>query len=189
MSISKNTLLSTLTKMRKQQDINYAVAVEKLTTATDGFASSYVVKQNGVQMGEVINIPKDYLVKSAEIKEVASNDVPYVGGKVGDKYIDFTVNSKDGAGNESHIYLPVNDLVDVYTGGNGINIGPDNIVSAVVDTSNAHGLSVGTDGIALALATQSADGAMSATDKAALDNLVATNDEQVTDEDIASIFA
>ena len=32
-------------------------------------------------------------------------------------------------------------------------------------------------------------GAMSATDKAALDNLVATNDEQVTDEDIASIFA
>ena len=171
MSISKNTLLSTLTKMRKQQDINYAVAVEKLTTATDGFASSYVVKQNGVQMGEVINIPKDYLVKSAEIKEVANNDVPYVGG------------------NESHIYLPVNDLVDVYTGGNGINIGSDNIVRAVVDASNAHGLSVGTDGIALALATQSADGAMSATDKAALDNLVATNDEQVTDEDIASIFA
>ena len=189
MSISKNTLLSTLTKMRKKQDVNYAVAVEKLTTATDGFASSYVVKQNGVQMGEVINIPKDYLVKSAEIKEVANNDVPYVGGKVGDKYIDFTVNAKDGAGNESHIYLPVNDLVDVYTGGNGINIGSDNIVRAVVDASNAHGLSVGTDGIALALATQSADGAMSATDKAALDNLVATNDEQVTDEDITSIFA
>ena len=83
MSISKNTLLTTLKKMRQKQDVNYAVAVEKLTTATDGFASSYVVKQNGVQMGEVINIPKDYLVKSAEIKEVASNDVPYVGGKVG----------------------------------------------------------------------------------------------------------
>ena len=77
----------------------------------------------------------------------------------------------------------------MYTGGNGINIGSDNIVRAVVDASNAHGLSVGTDGIALALATQSADGAMSATDKAALDNLVATNDEQVTDEDITSIFA
>ena len=92
MSISKNTLLSTLTKMRKQQDINYAVAVEKLTTANDGFASSYVLKQNGVQMGEVINIPKDYLVKSAEIKEVANSDVPYVGGKTGDKYIDFTVS-------------------------------------------------------------------------------------------------
>ena len=50
MSISKNTLLSTLTKMRKRQDINYAVAVEKLVTANDGFASSYVLKQNGVQL-------------------------------------------------------------------------------------------------------------------------------------------
>ena len=56
MSISKNTLLSTLTKMRNKQDINYAVAVEKLTTATDGFASSYVVKQSVVQMGSDTNL-------------------------------------------------------------------------------------------------------------------------------------
>mgnify|MGYP006928565012 CR=1 FL=1 len=189
MSISKNTLLTTLKKMRQKQDTNYAVAVEKLAQATDGFIASYVVKQNGVQVGEAINIPKDYLVKSAAIKEATDTDSPYTGAKKGDKYIDFIINTTDGAGNESHVYLAVNDLVDTYTGGDGIVVGADNAIKVSVDTANANGLAVGTAGVSLSVATTSAAGAMSAVDKTALDNLVANSDEQVTDEDINSIFA
>ncbi len=90
------------------------VTVEKLADAETGFIASYVVKQGGVKVGATINIPKDYLVKEAELKTVTEADKPYTGAKVGDKYIDFVVNTKDGSGDESHIYLPVNDLVDVY---------------------------------------------------------------------------
>lgn len=90
------------------------VTVEKLADAETGFIASYVVKQGGVKVGTTINIPKDYLVKEAELKTVTEADKPYTGAKVGDKYIDFVVNTKDGSGDESHIYLPVNDLVDVY---------------------------------------------------------------------------
>lgn len=96
------------------------VTVEKLATATDGFASSYVIKQNGTQVGATIDIAKDYLVKSADLK-VAEEDITVGEGEdvnvivpAGNQYIDFVVNTVDGTGNESHIYLDVNKLVDVY---------------------------------------------------------------------------
>lgn len=90
------------------------VTVEKAATAEAGFIATYEIKQGGKKVGVSINIPKDYLVKSGELKTVTKADDPYEGAKVGDKYIDFVVNTKDGSGDESHIYLPVNDLVDVY---------------------------------------------------------------------------
>lgn len=95
------------------------VTVEKLATATAGYIASYVVKQNGAQVGATIDIPKDYLVKSAELRtadsDIKSGDTTVV--TAGHKYIDFVVNTADAAGgNESHIYLDVNTLVDVYTG-------------------------------------------------------------------------
>ena len=51
------------------------------------------------------------------------------------------------------------DLVDAYTSGNGITISATNEVSAKVVAAN--GLSVGTSGIAMALASGTANGAMS----------------------------
>lgn len=90
------------------------VSVVKQETAETDYAATYYVTQGGTQVGVKINIPKDYLVKSATLKEVTKADDPYTGAKVGDKYIDFVVNTNDKSGNESHIYLPVNDLVDVY---------------------------------------------------------------------------
>lgn len=59
--------------------------------------------------------------------------------------------------------------VTAYTAGNGADI-TNHVVSAVVDSSNANGLSVGDSGIALAAATSSTAGAMSAADKDKLDN-------------------
>lgn len=89
------------------------VTVEKAETTTAGYAATYVVKQGGAQVGVAIDIPKDYLVKSAELKTAGASDPS--GFPEGTKYIDFVVNAKDGAGTESHIYLNVADLVDAYT--------------------------------------------------------------------------
>lgn len=117
---------------------NLAVTVEKATTAETGYAATYVVKQGGTEVGAKINIPKDYLVKSATLETVATADTPYQGAVVGDKYIDFVVNTTDGSETAQHIYLSVNDLVDVYTANNQ---GSEVIVA--IDGSNNITASVG----------------------------------------------
>lgn len=91
------------------------VTVVKQQTAETGYLDTYVVQQNGVQVGAKINIPKDFLVKSAEVKVVTTADQPYTGAVVGDKYIDFVINVKSGTATDEHIYLPVKDLVDAYS--------------------------------------------------------------------------
>lgn len=146
--------------------VDILVAVEKKQTANAGYAASYSVKVNGVSLSPDIDIPKDFLVKSASLKTSTAQDYEDVGcSAAGKKYIDFVVNTVDDDETASHIYLPVEDLVDVYTAGNGLTVS-NNEFSVVIDSNNANGLSVGTDGIALALATDSAAGAMSAADHA-----------------------
>ena len=105
--------------------------IAKLETATEGYIASYQLKKDGVPVGDTVNIPKDYLVKSTEIKTVDTADTPVSGYVVGDKYIDFVINTVDGDGNESHIYLLVSDLAQTYTAGNGIDISAANAISVV----------------------------------------------------------
>ena len=105
--------------------------IAKLETATEGYIASYQLKKDGTVVGDTINIPKDYLVKSAEIKTVDTADTPVSGYVIGDKYIDFVVNTVNGDGNESHIYLLVSELAQTYTAGNGIDISATNVVSVV----------------------------------------------------------
>ena len=87
-----------------------------------------------------INIPKDFLVKSGEVKTVTAADKASGGifynnpdFLEGDKYIDFVVNVKDepsgGTTTDEHIYINVKDLVDVYTGGAGVSIDGNNAIS------------------------------------------------------------
>lgn len=90
------------------------VTVEKLGTAESGYIASYVVKQNGSQVGATINIPKDYLVKSATVGTVTTVNDPVTGYVVGDRYIDFIINTKDNSGTNEHLYILVSDLVDEY---------------------------------------------------------------------------
>lgn len=148
-------------------------------TATTGYAKSYQLKKDNTYVGDKIDIPKDLVIESGEIKVVDTPDVPYIGAKVGDKYIDITLNDPSA----DHIYIPVNDLVDAYSAGNGIEISNANAISAKLDSSNSNGLSVGASGIALAVATTSAAGAMSANDKTKLDG-IATGAEVNTIEEI-----
>ena len=81
------------------------------------------------------------------------------------------MNSKNADDTATHIYLPVNELVDVYTGGNGIEVSPQSVISAKVDTANANGLEVTAAGFKLNLASTSTAGAMSAADKTKLDGV------------------
>lgn len=81
----------------------------------DAYVATYRLTKDGVNVGEAINIPKDFVIKSASLNTSTGDNLPQEGFKAGDKYIDFVVNTADGTG-ETHIYLNVHDLVDVYTG-------------------------------------------------------------------------
>lgn len=137
-------------------------SVVKLETATDGYLASYQLQKDGAPAGATINIPKDYLVKSASVKTATADDPS--GFAEGTKYIDFVVNTYDtdsGTGKESHIYLNVQDLVDVYTAGNGIEISEANAISVKVVAEN--GLSVDASGVKMGVASADANGAMDST--------------------------
>lgn len=195
-------------------------------TAESGYLKTYILAAGVDQESAVvpsgagknligkINIPKDFLVKSASVEVVTTADTPYSGAQVGDKYIDLVINTKDsaqGSETDSHVYLPVNDLVDVYTGGNGVNISNSNVVSLdldtnggleltgstdgqkqlaiKLDTTNANGLALTSAGLKLALATQSAAGAMSAADKVKIDKALTSDDiALLSDAELGSWF-
>ena len=148
-------------------------SIVKQGTAESGYLSTYYLTKGGEQVGEKINSPKDFLVNSADILEVEEENQPYDGAQVGDLYIDFVINSKGADDTATHIYLPVNELVDAYTGGNGIEVSTANVISAKIDSVNANGLGVTAAGFKLDLATTSTAGAMSAADKAKLDGIAA----------------
>ena len=104
------------------------------TTTTTGYLKSYQLTQVNPSTGAEtavgkIDIPKDFLVKSGSVKTVATADTPYPGAIVGDKYIDFVINSKNADDTDSHVYIPVKDLVDVYTGSTYITVNNDNSIS------------------------------------------------------------
>jgi len=99
-------------------DTSNAVTVNEVSTdLAAGILKAYQISQGGSLKG-TINIPKDFLVKSATIGVVATADNPVAGYAVGDKYIDFVINTADtasGSENAQHLYLNVKDLVDTYT--------------------------------------------------------------------------
>lgn len=164
--------------------------------ALSSVLKTYVVKQGGVEVG-TIDIPKDFLVKSAEVCSVTTADVPYEGAQVGDKYIDLEINAKTGSTEDSHIYIPIKDFFVPYKAGVtdtiSVDIGDDNTISAIVRNG-----SIGTDHLSSKAVTTEkiADGAVGTTqlsddavtnDKIA-DNAVGTaqlSDDAVTNDKIA----
>lgn len=137
------------------------VTVEKLQTAESGYFASYVVKQNNAQVGATINIPKDFLVKSGSVRAATAEDVANDSTlTVGDKLLDFVVNTIEGDGTASHIIIPVSDLVDVYTGSNGVAVDSSNNITAVVDSAangneflSVSGTGLKVSGVSSAIAT------------------------------------
>lgn len=102
-------------------DIGGVIDVEKQATAETGYAATYVIKQGNSssksQAGVKINIPKDFLVKSGEVKTATTADLSTlgVGYSEGDKYIDFVINTKEDDDTDEHMYINVKDLVEDTT--------------------------------------------------------------------------
>ena len=143
--------------------------IEKQAVPEDGFATSYKLKRTvdgaSTYVGDTINIAKDMVLQGATLKLVTETNVPYIGAVIGDPYIDMTFN--DAA--QSHIYVPVKELVDIYTAGECIEIVDGKISVKISD--NAHGL-VAVDGaMSIRLATRHSDGAMSKEDKISIDSI------------------
>ena len=153
-------------------------------------ASSYKLMVSGEQRGESIDIVKSLLVADAELLTCIEDGVPSPDFIVDDKYLDFVINIAGGTG-DKHLYIKLTDLVDVYVGSNSILIDDNNIVSLKLDPSSS-GLSITAGGLKLPLATDDLDGAMSATDKAYIDNLKNIGMDppsmnQITDVDLISL--
>lgn len=151
------------------------VAIAKLSSATAGYASSYQLQdKDGNALGVTIDIPKDMVVSKGEVKTVETTDQPYSDAVIGDKYIDLTIANNNG----SHIYIPVKDLVDVYTAGNGINVSGSNVISVVIDPASEGFLTVSATGVKLA-GVQNAINAAKATIDAYTINTKAINTNPV----------
>lgn len=98
--------------------------IVKQDTADAGYAATYYLAKDGVQVGTKINTTLDQVLKSSAIYTVTEADKPYSGAVVGDKYVKFEFQN-----NDTPQYLPVKDLVDVYTGSTSIEVSENNVIS------------------------------------------------------------
>ena len=144
-------------------------SIEKQEVAEEGFAVSYKLKKTVGEevsyIGDVINIAKDMMLKSATLEVVTEANVPYTGATVGDPYIKMVFNDAS----TSNIYIPVKGLIDTYTAGDFIEI-VDNKISVKI-SENSHGLVAVNGALDIALATRKSDGAMSKEDKIVIDSI------------------
>ena len=119
-------------------------------------------------------------------------------------WLDYTINVDDDSENAKHTFVNLTRFVDIYSNGVGLNLSDKTFsiklnatasglyvdvdgLKILVDPNNANGLDITAAGLKLALATQSAAGAMSAEDKGNLDGLVEDMDMTLaTDAEIAS---
>lgn len=85
--------------------------IVKLDSADEGMSATYQLAKNGEAFGTKINILKDMVISGGELKHAAEKDVPVAGLEVGDPYLELTIANNDG----TKIYIPVKDLVDIYT--------------------------------------------------------------------------
>lgn len=83
-----------------------------IKTSDDNYNSSYRLKENSPIgekfVGDIINVPKGMFIESGDVKTCIENDVPVIGYKIDDKYIDLTIAN---AVNQ-HVYILVTDLIN-----------------------------------------------------------------------------
>lgn len=78
-------------------------------TENTSVAKTYIFKQLNKEIGR-INLAKELVVTSGTVKEVVTENVPYQGAKVGEKYIELII-----ANQAEPLYIPANDLVEYIT--------------------------------------------------------------------------
>ena len=105
----------------EEVDNLFTIGLEEVPPAEDNILKSFRITQGLQQNQRVVgtfNIPRDFLLKNVSIETARAGNSQNI--PAGHKYFDFTFNTKNSNANAtvSHIYLDVNDLVDVYTADN-----------------------------------------------------------------------
>lgn len=93
---------------------------EKLTTAETGYAASYAIKKDGVQVGATINIPKDMVVSSGTVETKSTSGA---WGEAGTYLVLTLANATSDT-----VYINVGDLIEYVTSGSQTG---DQVVIAV----------------------------------------------------------
>lgn len=139
---------------------NLATAMTITLTASSSdpdYAKVYTLTQGSTEVGK-INIPKDMVVEYAELVNGTWNGDEFTPDPEGkDKAIKIVFANKE----EDTIYVNVSDLIDVYYGGNGIDI-ENNTVSIKIDGNSEAFLTVGENGLKLDGVQQAIDDAIEA---------------------------
>ena len=117
-------------KMATSAEVTSAQNAGKVTVEKSG--DSYIVKQNGTQVGVAINVPKDMVVESGEIVVGTWSSGSFTPGSTGTgKALKLVIANGGGT-----VYIDVADLVDVYTGSAtatvSVTIDSNNKISAVI---------------------------------------------------------
>ena len=156
--VKNDGTIDTNTYLTSHQSLDSkTVTVEKATSNIGDNVARYTIKQGGTALTNgVIDIPRDFLVKSGEVKTCSTANSPVSGYLVGDKYLDFVINSKDGGANDTHMYVLVKDLVEDTTysaDGSTLQLssGTFSIKASGVDTSQIKNGAVTSDKIASAV--------------------------------------
>lgn len=111
-------------KMAASSEVTAAQNASKVTVEKSG--DSYIVKQNGTQVGVAINVPKDMVVESGEIVAGTWSSGTFTPSSTGTgKALKLVIANGGGT-----VYIDVADLVDVYTGSTGTT------VNITIDSSN-----------------------------------------------------
>lgn len=95
---------------REEADAALVVTLEKLGTPEGNDAATYVVKQGGAALPQKISIPKDKVIKSAEVVEDPDGQNPGT-------YIKITVENV-----ANPLYVAVPTLVNTYAGVNSATV-------------------------------------------------------------------
>lgn len=129
------------------------INVVKQSSADTGYASTYYITQNGVQVGAKIQIYKDKMLRSISIETVGATPTQEeidAGMTTGDQYILFVVNTSDNDGT-TRLLLPITNIFDLQTADNvtlTLTNGVYAIKSGGVDTAQLKNGAVTSDKIA-----------------------------------------
>ena len=143
-----------------EEELTNALTITVEASDNPDYAKVYTIKQGGNAVG-TINIPKDIVIKEGKL---------VYGEWDGDEFHENTEQHHYGdepaiklvLNNDEVIYINAKDLVDVYTGGNGIQL-VNNVISIKLDETSEPFLTVGPNGIKL-------DGVQAAIDAVSLES-------------------
>jgi hypothetical protein len=120
-------------------------ALEKQAEPTIGSVATYKLKktvgEEVTYVGDAIELGKEIMLQGGSLEVVTEDGKPYAEAKVGDKYLDLVLNDEAS----SHIYVPVNGLVDNVKGGRGVEV-VDNTISIKLSPVENNALVIAEDG-------------------------------------------